>query len=306
MKKLENLSEIANSALGGLNATPGMKYQILQKAQQRKQRMKRLRMIVPAAATCAAALALVVVLQTGSMQKPETPIVAMKAGRSAPSAVETTVAEDAVPMMAILSAGEEADGSIWVESGETFPLIGMGGRYYRMLEETAAADRAELQPLGSVQEYTLEPALASGDVTVSNTVRMGESVYTLPGMENVMVFATTDGQLRAFQRISFAGSALLGSEQIANTLPAPEKVTALNVPGRGEITDPAVCRQLMQLLCDSAVYENAGTLSGSVSPVILSLENGQKLQLLLRDDRVCACGVWSCPEFTELLEAHLK
>ena len=65
--------------------------------------------------------------------------------------------------------------------------------------------------LGLVNEFNLEPALASGDI-VSNAADPGAPVYAVSGMKGAMIAANIGGSLRVFQRVSYSGTATIGGE----------------------------------------------------------------------------------------------
>ena len=56
---------------------------------------------------------------------------------------------------------------------------------------------------------------------VSNVVARGETVYAISGMSGALVAAQVDGSTRVFQRVSYAGTAIIGSETLADTLCDP-------------------------------------------------------------------------------------
>ena len=155
------------------------------------------------------------------------------------------------------------------------------------------------ESLGEVTEYTLEPALSTGGGIVSNIVSAGETVYAIQGMQGAMAAAYVKGNLRVFQRVGYASTAILGDETLEDTLAAASHITAMELTGAGVIDDPAVAQTLMQTLLTDAVYESASASTGDTRSLLIALDNGLLMQLMVGQDTVSACGTWSCPEFFE-------
>ena len=181
-----------------------------------------------------------------------------------------------------------------------FPLITLNGATYRMLESPDGLSASLLgEELGAVSEFNIEPALGSGGV-VSNVVSLGESIYAVGDMNGALVAAKVNDALRVFQRVSYAGTAVIGAETLADTLCAPGDAAWIEVSGIGRVDDAAVVQELMETLLTCADYEGT-SLSGSTSMQV-GLTNGLVLQLLVGEDTVSACGTWSCPDFFEAFE----
>ena len=184
--------------------------------------------------------------------------------------------------------------------GQSFPLITMDGATYRMLQSPTGISSSLLgEELGQVTEFNVEPALSTSGM-VSNVVARGETVYAISGMSGALVAAQVDGSTRAFQRVSYAGTAIIGSETLADTLCDPADVEWMELAGTGRISDVATAQQLMQILVDYADYQSTA-MSGSGS-LLIGLKNGLTLQLLVSDESVSACGTWSCPDFFEAFD----
>ena len=121
------------------------------------------------------------------------------------------------------------------------------GRYYRLLTNPTSAGDSVGGQVGEVTVYTSEPALDNADV-VSNVVAQGEKVYDIAGMRGAAVAAPVDGVMRVFQRVSFSGSALVGSEGLSATLGSASSVKAMQLSGVGTVTDSAAIQSLMGTL----------------------------------------------------------
>lgn len=304
MKRLDNLPQIAQRQLGGLEASAAILAKAKLEAADR--RAPRWAMTLrPVAAVCAAlvlCVGAVAALNTAPVE-PETvtPINVMdnhSAGLSAPTAVPRTLAE--VPSGVIsMSAGIRRGGdTLFAELGSSaFPLITLDGATYRLLVSPSAISASLLgDAIGTVNEFNIEPALGSGGV-VSNAVACGETVYAISGMNGALAAAKVDGALRVFQRVSYAGNSVIGNESLGDTLCAPEDAAWIEVSGMGRVDDPAQVQQLMHTLLDYADLQGT-SLSGDGSMQI-GLNNGLTLQLLCGSDAVSACGTWSCPDFFE-------
>lgn len=196
--------------------------------------------------------------------------------------------------------------SIWAPaSGGNFPLIGVNGRYYRLLTNpTGISDSLLGDALGAVDQFTSEPALAGKNGICSNTVQAGETVYAVRGMNGAMAAARVNGVLRVFQRVSFGDNALVGGENLSATLRAGN-VVALEISGVGAINDASKARELMNELLNNASFLRSGSGETNQS-LLIQLDNGLVLQMAVNGERLMACGTWACPEFFEAFEEALQ
>ncbi len=312
MSHVENLKEIAQRQLGGLQATPKLLGEIKLAAARKKEKQSMRRVWQPVLAVCAALLVCVALYtQAVDGQPTVVPVPSsvvmdsQPAGESEVKAVEahTVRALLDVPSGSISLGGEQeapAYRNLFAKGqGSNFPLVTWDGVTYRMLKTPASiSDRLLGDDLGQVAEYTLEPALGSGGM-ISNVVSQGETVYAVKGMKGAMAAASVEGALRVFQRVSFAGTAIVGSEGLSDTLCAPGDVTSMELSGVGAILDAGKAQELMRVLLSNASYQSASASSGGNQSLLLTLDNGLTMQLMVGDDTVSACGTWSCPEFFE-------
>ncbi len=263
---------------------------------------------LPAAACCMAALVLVLVFVPGN-KAPAGNLI--NAGTLGGNATSEPVA--AVNLMADLgdanvsiSATRSTPGyrSIWASAKNgSFPLIGVNGKYYRMLTSPRHVDAGLMgETLGTISEFTTEPSLSGTDVVMSNVAAFGQPVHAIRGMSDTLVTAEVDGAMRLFQRVSFNGNARRGREGLEDTLQVRGRVIAMELSGVGTVTDAAACEQLLATLLDCASYESSGSISSKQS-LLIELDNGLVVQLSVRSDKLAACGTWSCPEFFEEFEA---
>ena len=314
MNHLDNLQSIANRQLGGLRATEKMLGEIKLKAAE-KPKMRHF-LLRPVLATCMTALLIIGCLSwIPSGIAPESPSPSPSVLDSQPAGnveqSESNPSDSPNLSQGGVSVGKAVDApsyrSIFAPSqGNTFPMIRVDNQAYRMLQSPASVHVGLLaEGLGEVMEYTLEPALSSGGI-VSNVVSQGEAVYAIQHMRGALAAASVEGTLRLFQRVSFAGSAILGNESLADTLCRAQDVVSLELSGVGTISDASTARRLMDVLLQNAEYQGSGGSSGGSQSLLVNLQNGLTLQLTVSGDSISACGTWICPEFFEAFAAELS
>lgn len=314
MKSLEHLPEVATRQLGGLNANSSLLGKIkLEAANQNPRPLRWQRILRPAAAVCTAlvlCIGIAVVVQQESAPiggpVPSASVLDSKpaGGKTGEEGHPNERALLDVPDGSIaLTGGSNAPNyrNIFAsDTGNNFPLVMVDGATYRMLTSPSSLSDGQLgDVLGAVTEYTLEPALSNGGL-VSNTVSSGEKVYAVSGMKGAMIAANVNGEMRAFQRVSFAGTAVQGSESLADTLCDASDVISMELSGVGSVDDAQAAQKLMKILLDNATFRNTGSGAGSDQSLLIGLSNGLTLQLFVGDDEtISACGTWNCPEFFE-------
>ncbi|MGN0971743.1 MAG: hypothetical protein ACI4OY_07275 [Aristaeellaceae bacterium] len=307
LHQLEQLQDTANKAMGGLEADRRLMLRIERAAAQPPQPQRRKKTWAPALA-CAMALVVCVAVAVPMLrQPPQESLITSQAAGSGTVGNERALLNMAEDSVSITQNGATPEyRSLWAEGSGTFPLIGVDGRYYRMMTSPAAVSDSLLgNSLGTVAEFTTEPSLSGGNVLLSNAVAFGTEVYEISGMGGTLVAAEVDGSMRLFQRVSFNGSALRGSETLSDTLQISGHVAGMELSDVGTITDADACEQLLSTLLDCATYESSGSVSGRQS-LLISLDNGLTVQLAVRDENLSACGTWSCPEFFEAFEDALQ
>ena len=196
--------------------------------------------------------------------------------------------------------------SLWEGSNGSFPLVGVNGSYYRLMSSPDSVGKSLLgESLGTVSEFTTEPSLSGTDVILSNTAALGTEIFAVDGMGGTLVAAEVGGVTRLFQRVSFNGSALQGSETLADTLQLAGHIASMELSDVGVITDASACETLFATLLDNASYDSSGSITARQS-LIITLDNGVTVQLAVRNDKLAACGTWSCPEFFEAFEEAME
>ena len=306
LHQLEQLPAAADRALAGLEADRHLMLRIERAAAQPPQPRRR-KVWAPALA-CAMALVVCVAVTVPMLRQPtqDSLITSQAAGNGVVGNERAllNMGEDSVSIGQ--NGAAPAYRSIWVKDSGTFPLIGIQGRYYRMLTTPGDVSDSLLgSSLGTVAEFTTEPSLSGGDVLLSNAASFGTEVYEISGMGGTLVAAEVDGSMRLFQRVSFNGNALRGSETLGDTLQIGGHIVSMELSDVGVITDADLCGKLLDTLLDCATYESSGTVSGKQS-LLIALDNGLTVQLAVRDENLSACGTWSCPEFFEAFEAALQ
>ena len=308
--RLRDLPQIAEST--GLQADDRLKRTILRQAADAKPaRTITLRRLAPV--LCALVVlvgvsaAVIPALRGGGAGPVATDVPLIQSQPAGALAVGDVLALD-VPQgsISIRSSANPSFRSIWASaSGGNFPLIGVNGRYYRLLTNPTAISSSMLgSVLGTVDTYTSEPALAGKNGICSNVVAAGETVYAVSGMNGALAAANVNGQMRVFQRVSFGDSALVGGEGLADTLRA-SSVTALELTGVGTVTDAATASRLVGILTANASFLRSGGGETNQS-LLIQLSNGLVIQMAVNGERVIACGTWACPEFFDAFQEALQ
>jgi len=308
-ERLRALPELAEST--GLQADEQLKRKILRAAGEKNGRKGgfALRRLAPALCALvvlvgAVAAALPALRPAGPQETDVHLIDSQPAGQLQPG--EKRALDVPQGSISIKSARNPSYRSIWAPmSGGTPPIIGVEGRYYRMLTNPTSISGSLLgEALGTVDTFTSEPALAGGAGICSNTVNEGETVYAVSGMRGALAAANVNGQMRVFQRVSFGKSALVGRETLADTLRADSAV-ALELSGVATVNDPAAARRLVGILTQNAQF--LGTSGGeSNQSLLIQLENGIVIQMAVNGERLIACGTWACPEFFDAFQEALQ
>lgn len=305
---LRELPATADKALNDLQATPFLKARIDRAVAEKNQGKVRFALPKWAPAVCCAAVVLVLALVFVPMDQQQGNLInsGMLGDPTMPPA--SVLSADLGDSNVTISTNVAAPGyrNMWanVQNG-SFPLIGVDGKYYRMMTSPKSVSSSLLGgQVATVNEFTTEPSLSGTDVVLSNAASSGTAVYAIRGVNDATFVASeVDGRMRLFQRVSFNGNALRGGERLADTLAVSGKVVALELSGVGTVTDPSTCEALLSTLLNSANYASSGSLS-SRQALLIELSNGLVLQMTVKGDRLAACGVWSCPEFFEAFDQY--
>ncbi|MCL1964506.1 MAG: hypothetical protein FWF69_05535 [Firmicutes bacterium] len=302
---MERLPGVANEMLAGLTVTPALRHRILVKAKRHSVALEPsysvparrahpgFQRLIPAVG-----MALVMVLMIG--------LGAFYGGN------DTLFVENGQEMIAG-SAGAQPGGSgvprfrsLFAGQGANPPLIGINGRYYRMLNTPLSVSSALIdREFADVDKSSDEPSLLSKVGVVSNIVPIGAKVYAIQNISTkTLCAAEVEGSMRLFQRVSYASMGALDNESFDDTLDVSGLVAALELSGVGVITNDVDANDLIFLLSENAIY-TGGELSESDQALTIYLQNGLSLQLLVQEDVFGGCGTWVCPEFFTEFEAAL-
>ena len=321
MKRFEELNQMAQEALGGLYAGQDLKLRILKAAgAHRKPAARYFFRPIPMMAMAAALVMLVAagaLLVPGMLYHGTSPgstndlIVSLPSGQAtAVPFIARALLLDVPPGSITLGSGNSSPEyrSIWEKAGGgNFPLIGVNGKYYRLMRNPSSIPNSLLSgSIGQVTEYTDEPALADANQVVSNAVNQGETVYSVEGMGEALVAASVNGELRVFQRVSFANNAILGWESLNDTLGIGGKVIAMELTDVGTIKDETTAASLADILLNNATFVNAAGSQNGNRSLLIQLSNGLFVQMFVKNDTLSACGSWSCPEFFEAFAAAVQ
>lgn len=290
-----SLPEAAHDMLGGLTANAALRHRILMEA-ERKQTTPRiagkaaprtgrpsLARLIPAVGMAAAMTVMIGLgmqnARLNNAQVGQTDLASYTMSGSA-------VSGDTVPQYRSLFADEGANPS----------LVGINGRFYRMLNVMVPQDVLG-SVIAEVQAYTDEPSLAATVGVISNVVGAGTPIYKVDDIsQKTACIVEVDGVLRLFQRVGYASGTTIGSELLEDTLDIYGHVAALELSGVGVIYDANDANQLIYTLSEFASYHGNDIIGGSQALTIY-LDNGLSLQLMVDGDILSGCGSWSCPEF---------
>ncbi len=323
-KKLRDLPQIAEKQLGGIEAKAGLKYKILSTLNEKNEKKT---FSFPKLSIALGTLSTFCILFViGFMVYPtfiapvtppvEDDIPKILVQHSAAGHNDQTLPQGQerasllldIPQgsMSISPVSPTNSSSLWVSGGNNFPLIGEKGKYFRQMTGVSFHN-LQAATLGSIEEFVQEPTLSQSQGLISNVVLEDEEVYALKNINNsAMIAAYVNGVLTPFQRISFAGNAIVDGESFQSTLGfSPADVQSITLSGVGTITDSAKAQELVAYLFNKASYLSPSLGSGE-KLFHIQLNSGLTLQLYADEDTFSACGSWSVPGFTQLFEEALQ
>lgn len=310
---LQQLPETTNSAFAGLTAGPQLKAKIqLAASEPAKKRLSFQQLLVRVApVACCLALGFFLLNNASNGKNNNVPMmgdqpVILSHQTYGDGSTQGLLSGDLDGSDIVITTGNKGPSyrSIWASSNsDTFPLIGVNGRYYRLLTSPRNVPGKLLgDVVGTIEEFTTEPSLSSTSAVISNTVVTGSPVYAIQGMENTLVSAEVDGQMRLFQRVSFNHNARRGKETLEDTLQVEGHVVAMELTGVGIIADESTCSELLDILFTCAQYEGSDDIVNPRQVLLLTLDNDLEVQLIVRNGSIAGCGVWSCDEFFDAFE----
>lgn len=301
-KGIEQLPAAAAEMLGGVCATPALRHRILVRTEHRRTvgvaqaraRRPEWARFTPAAVM---AVALTVMIGLGATY-----------GGGMP-AQQNTLGQG-IYTHAAGSGGatdEAAAVSLFAGEGANPPLVGINGRFYRMLEQPMPVPSSLIDTdIATVDVFTDEPSTITQVGVYSNVVRVGSKLYQLTGISKLTaVAAEVDGVLRLFQRVSYASYSLLTRELFSDTLDVLDQVASVELSGVGVVTDELKANELIALLQEFAMYSDSEILDAE-QLLTIRLKNGLSLQLLVQGNLVGGCGAWACPEFFDEFRSQVE
>lgn len=303
MKELKQLPGICDELLGGLNASPELLTRVLAGKPTKTRRTLAVRRVTAFALSAAMVLGLMLGLPAVLKLRQDDQVIMTQAAGDLPEGGRTAAFDVPRGSIKLVNTGAVPGyQGVWASgSGANFPLVRVQGKYYRLLTNPTSFGDDMGGALGQVAVNTSEPALDTSDI-VSNVVAQGETVYEVSGMDGAAVAAKVDDVMRVFQRVSFSGSALIGSESLSSTLGQAGAVKALQLSGVGTVTDPATISSLMGALLNNAAYQGSGSRATSQA-LLIEYDNGLVLQMAVKGNSLSGCGTWACPEFIEAFAA---
>ena len=206
----------------------------------------------------------------------------------------------------VRAAGGSSD-SLFASTSGDIPLVAVNGAVYRMLSMPTNVESSLLgDAVGTVSTTTDEPSLADDSAMtggLSNVAEAGQTIYAVSGVDvNTAVACEVGGNMRLFQRVSYAGKGP-GGQGLEDTFSVRGQVAELTLSGVGTLIGDAA-NDAAAVLLDHATLKSADS-SARKQTLTVTLTNGLKLQLGVSGDTVSACGKWSCPEFFEAFESGL-
>ena len=310
MEKLNHLASITDEMLAGLQTDEAMRRSIVRAAREQAQpRRKNMKRFAPALAFAAAAVVCVgaAFTRVGDVNPGVQPVTIGEIAAGQP--VETQPL-----MMAALGDGanvrmgrSSGGGSLFAQGGAEIPVVTVKGNVYRMLSTPQDLGANLLKKTGTISVVTDQPSLASAadmKAGLSNVAAQDAAVYEVKGIRSsTAVAAQVGGQIRLFQRVSYAGRGPAGAS-FEDTFGVRGKVKSVAVDGMGEVSG-SKANEVIGVLLDRAALKSAD--GGSARQYLtVTLDNGLKLQLGVSGDTLIGCGAWSCPEFFEAFENALK
>ena len=290
MKRLEQLKEIADESMAGLEAGPALRQRILSRAGgTRTVRTGRRWIAVVACCALVLAVGLPVGLNMIHSRSNSTMTVGSLGSGSAGRELATVDTDKAT-----LTVTRKNAGSAQSILGDG--LIRVNGRYYRQLKGIRIDSSFFGSSLGSVQEKCSDLTVTTTPIA-STVISAGTEVYGVSGMSGTLVACTVDGHVQLFQRVTHAGNALVGGEGLADVLQLRGHVRAMSLSGVG-IVEGSEAERLFGLLLSSASYDGSSNLSGK-QVLIIELDNGAAVQLNVSGYRIGGCGVWECADFID-------
>lgn len=295
MKRLDQLKEIADETLAGLEAGPELRRRILaQQTAPARRTGTGLWIAVGAsfaAACCVLALAVGMIISNMRGTRPAQDPILQVGNLGADSAANelASVDTDKATLTVTKKNASRAQGIL----GDG--LIRIDGRYYRYLKGISVSEGSLVGSGLIVNENVSDITLSSVSV-VSNAVPVGTEILHVRDMSATLVACRVDGSLQVYQRVSYNGVGRVGSERgLSDVLQLRSHVRAMSLSGVG-IVEGGEAERLLGVLLDYGVFDGNSSVKAN-QVLIIELDNGAAVQLNVNGDRIGGCGVWACPDF---------
>ncbi|NMD37586.1 MAG: hypothetical protein GYA87_02765 [Christensenellaceae bacterium] len=194
--------------------------------------------------------------------------------------------------------------SIWNSDITPFPFINYDDKVFRLIDIEENFEELCNNEVAIIEKQENYPSFLS--IPTSNFLQIGTPVFTNNKFKDTFVIAKAEGKTKVFQRVSFGGIALINNESFDDTFLVQDSVKSLDLSGIGKIDDESKAKELISILNKNVKYINANDGNTFNSTLIVELNNGIKLQLLVKDYKIAACGTYSCPEFFEKFYEYIK
>ncbi len=296
MKRLEQLKQIADESLAGLEAGPELRSRILAQSKPARRSVP-VRRWVAVAVSFALVLAVgIPVALNGSLGRHASggddgiaPMSVSHLGGDQTAHERASLDTDKAVLTVTKNNVSRAQGIF----GKA--LVRIDNRYYQILNGISVSESCLIPSGMMVSETTGDITLSSGQV-VSNSIPVGTEILNVRDMAATLVACRVNGALQVYQRISHAGTSRVGGERdLGDVLQLRGHVRAISLSDVG-IVEGGEAERLFGVLLDSAEFIGSNFDRGN-QVLIIELDNGAAVQLWVSGTRVSACGVWDCQDF---------
>lgn len=218
-------------------------------------------------------------------------------GRDETLHVSTTQGEFVSNGLAVIENSDVQYAELWVRDKKGFPFVKVNNSLYRLLDlDTQDRSLLSNESIGSVQEHSKTPEKAT-DFS-SNVLAKDTLLFPITDMENHLIAAEKNGNLLFFQKYSTdKGSIPFFTPTLIS------KVKSIYVHSLGEIGDSDKAKEAMLEINKLAIPSD--TAPTQVDYLILSFDNGLKLQYAIDSNLVQANGSYSIEKFYDILQKYL-
>lgn len=209
----------------------------------------------------------------------------------------TTQGEFVSSGLAVIENSDVQYAELWVRDKKSFPFVKVNDTLYRLLD-LDVQDKSLLssESIGSIQEQS--QAAEKAENFSSNILAKGTLLFNIADMEDYLIAAEKNGDLLFFQKYSTDK----GSIPFFTSTLIP-KLKSIYVHSLGEISDPSKAKEAMLEINKLAIPSD--TAPTQVDYLILSFDNGLKLQYAIDSNLLQANGSYSIEKFYDVLQKYL-